>query len=380
MHTDMQTVRPEIHERYYKVFTYQPVDRVTDMEFGFWPQTIRRWLGEGLPLELTPEQTNQMFNSHLNRFFGSDEWGHGFSAIRQMIPPFEEEVLERKAESVIKRGADGIVAEWFPPESPNASIPNYIEFPVKTPGDWKQLKRRYRLDDPARHVNAKTIQALREARDAGTCIGFSHTGFYGQLRHWLGTENLSYAFYDYPAMIHEMVDLWSELAFVQLRELPDDIVIDSVNWWEDLAGRQGPLVSPKHFHEFMLPGYRKVMDEARRRGCAFATVDSDGNPHDLIHLWLEVGVNVMHPMEVAAGVDPFAWRREFGRELRLRGGIDKREIAKGVNAIDAELERIAPLIDGGGYIPHLDHLVPPDISYDHYCCYRERKRALIGKT
>ena len=372
-------VRPGVVDRYYKVFTHQPVDRVTDMEFGYWPQTIRRWLGEGMPLEMTLEETNRMFNRKLNAHFGLDTWGHGFGAVSRMIPAFEEEILERKAESVVKRTAEGIVAEVFPPESPHASIPHYIEFPVKTADDWKALKARYRLDDPQRHIGDEAIAGLRRARDGGTCIGFSHSGFYGQLRYWMGMENLSYAFYDEPAMIHEMVDVWSELAASQLRALPDDIVVDSVNWWEDMAGKNGPLVSPAQFREFLLPGYRKVMTEAHRRGCAFATVDCDGNPHDLIPLWLEVGVNVMHPLEVAAGVDPFAWRREFGRELRLRGGIDKRQIAKGPRAIEAELSRIAPLLEQGGYIPHLDHLVPPDIGYGDYCHYRQMKCRLIGK-
>ena len=80
-----------------------------------------------------------------------------------------------------------------------------------------------------------------------------------------------------------------------------------------------------------------------------------------------------------AGCDPFAWRREFGREMRMRGAIAKTPIAVGGSAIDRELERVRPLLDGGGFIPHLDHLVPPDISYDNYRHYLDRKRKMIGK-
>jgi uroporphyrinogen decarboxylase len=87
----------------------------------------------------------------------------------------------------------------------------------------------------------------------------------------------------------------------------------------------------------------------------------------------------MFPLEVAAGVDPYAWRREFGRELRLKGGIAKRPLVEGGRAIDRELERIRPLLEQGAYIPHLDHLVPPDIPYAHYVEYLEKKRRLIGK-
>jgi uroporphyrinogen decarboxylase len=95
--------------------------------------------------------------------------------------------------------------------------------------------------------------------------------------------------------------------------------------------------------------------------------------------WLEEGVNIMFPLEVGAGADPRAWRKEFGKALRLRGGIAKEPLVRGKAAIDTELDRVRPLLEQGGYIPHLDHLVPPDIPYSNYCYYLERKRKLIGK-
>lgn len=58
---------------------------------------------------------------------------------------------------------------------------------------------------------------------------------------------------------------------------------------------------------------------------------------------------------------------EFGMDLRLRGGIAKDPLVKGGKAIDKELERIRPLLEQGGYIPHLDHLVPPNVPYRNCC-------------
>jgi uroporphyrinogen decarboxylase len=181
-------------------------------------------------------------------------------------------------------------------------------------------------------------------------------------------------------MIHDMVETWTELMLDQVNQLPPDIPIDSVQWWEDMASRNGPFVSPKMFREFLQPCYHAVMQAVKKRGCAIGLVDCDGNPHDIVANWLEEGVNIMFPLEVAAGVDPYGWREEFGMELRLRGGVDKRQLAIGREAIEAELERLKPLLEQGGFVPHLDHLVPPDISYDNYCYYVEQKRKLIGKT
>lgn len=372
-------MRPEIGDRFYRTYTYQDVDRVPDLEFGYWPQTIRRWIRQGLPLKLSPEETQQMFLRKLDDFFGFEHEGCDVPLYMGMNPPFEEEIFERRDASVIMQTSDGILAERFLHDAEESSIPHFMRFPVETPDEWGEMKERYRLDDPARRVPDSAIEAARRARDAGQAVRASFDGFYGQLRHWMGLEHLSLAFFDYPDMICDMVEHWSDLILDQLRQLPGDVVIDQVDWWEDMAGRNGPLMSPEMFRQFLQPGYRKVMTEALRRGCALSQVDSDGNPHEIVANWLKEGVNIMFPLEVAAGVDPYAWRREFGRDLRLRGGIAKAPLVEGGTAIDREVERIRPLLEQGGCIPHLDHLVPPDIPYKHYCEYLDKKRKLIGR-
>ncbi len=369
-----------LQDRYYRVFMNQPVDRVPDVEFGYWPQTIRRWLTEGLPAEYESEK-NAMFSGKLDRFFGFDQPQHHGIPVRTHIHPcYQEEVLEKKGHSVVIRDRDGIVAERYQSDVDESSIPHYLRFPVETPSDWEGVKERFKLDDPERLLRPDEATAIRTASLRGdTMMTVGLVGFYGQLRNWMGMENLSCAFYEYPDMIHDMVEHWTELIVRQLKALPPDVRIDHVSWWEDMASKNGPLVGPEMFREFLQPGYHRVMTEAHRRGCRISIVDCDGNPHDIVANWMEEGVNIMFPLEVSAGVDPYAWRREFGMELRLRGGIGKAPLVQGGKAIDAELERIRPLLDQGGFIPHLDHLVPPDISFKNYCDYLDKKRKLIGK-
>jgi uroporphyrinogen decarboxylase len=371
--------RSEVIDREYRVFTYQRVDRVPDVEFGYWPQTIRRWLKEGLPVEMESEK-NQMFSGKLDRYFGFEEWDSVRLDLRTfMNPPFAEEVLETKENGhVVMRGTDGVVAERYQNESDDSSIPHFIRFPVETPADWKAMKERFRFDDSARRITEADIAAVRREM-ATKVVRFHQVGIYGQLRNWMGMENLSYAFYEEPAMVHDMAEHWGELIARQIESLPQDIRIDRVLWWEDMASKNGPLVGPAQFREFLQPAYRRVMQAAKRRGYVLGMVDCDGNPHDLVPNWMEEGVNIMFPLEVTAGVDPFAWRKEFGMDLRLRGGIGKQPLVRGGVAIDRELERIKPLLEQGGYIPHLDHLVPPDISLKNYMDYLDKKRKLIGK-
>lgn len=117
-------------------------------------------------------------------------------------------------------------------------------------------------------------------------------------------QNLSFAFYDYPEMVHEMVAHWAGLCAWQIEQLPSDVVIHRVDWWEDMASKNAPLVSPKVFREFLQPGHNRVMTAAKQRGCILGMVDCDGNPHDIVANWLEEGVNIILPLEVAARAHP----------------------------------------------------------------------------
>jgi uroporphyrinogen decarboxylase len=373
-------MRTNVTDRYYRTVTYQSVDRVPDIEFGYWPQTIRRWVKEGMPLELTPEEQNQMFLGKLDDFLGFDRGEHdGLGVNVGLNPWFEEVIIEKRENSTIVRDFQGCTAERFLHDQDDSSIPHFIKFAVETPDDWKALKERLVIDDPVRKFTPEYYDQIRKSAAAGKMITCWCPGPYGWLRGYIGFENLSIAFFEYPDMIHDMVDHITELTLHLIRHMPPDLPVDRSFWWEDMACKNGPLVGPKMFREFLQPCYHKIMKELRKHGMAIGIVDCDGNPHDIVANWLEEGVNIMFPLEVAAGCDPYAWRKEFGKEMRIRGAIGKAPLVEGGKAIDRELERIKPLLDQGGVIPHLDHLVPPDISYKNYREYLDKKRKLIGK-
>ena len=106
-------------------------------------------------------------------------------------------------------------------------------------------------------------------------------------------------------------------------------------------------------------------------------MDSDGDASLLLPLWLEAGINGFLPMEVAAGMDPRVVRKRYGRNLRLMGGLDKRTLLQSRAAVDRELESKVPeLIAGGGYIPHLDHVIQWECPLEAYQYYRRRLNEL----
>jgi uroporphyrinogen decarboxylase len=136
-----------------------------------------------------------------------------------------------------------------------------------------------------------------------------------------------------------------------------------------MAFKGHAMVSPDATREFLLPAYRRWGEIVRGAGCPIYAMDSDGYIGDLIPIWLEAGINVCDPIEVAAGNDLPELRAAFGRSMAYRGGIDKRAIAKGGAAIEAEIQRLRPVIRDGGYIPGCDHGVPADVHWPDYVRY-----------
>ena len=176
-----------------------------------------------------------------------------------------------------------------------------------------------------------------------------------------------------------MVEFIVELILKVTEKARKDIQFDYFNFSEDFAGRSGPLLSPETFKKYLFKGYRKIIDAFQKDGIKYFWLDSDGDTRPLIPLMLEAGITCHWPLEQASDMDPIALRQEYGRDLVLCGGIDKRELSKGKKDIEREVyAKIPPLLTSGGYIPHVDHAFPPDISYENFQYYMELKRKLIS--
>ena len=155
--------------------------------------------------------------------------------------------------------------------------------------------------------------------------------------------------------------------------------MDRVRISEDMAYKAHSMISPAMVRKFFLPSYCRWVSELRDAGCPLIGVDSDGYIAELIPLWIEAGINVCEPIEVAAGNDIVAYRKHFGRQMAYLGEIDKRAIAGGGEALEAEVRRVVPpLLKEGGFIPGCDHGVPPDISWKNYVAYSRRLAHLCG--
>jgi uroporphyrinogen decarboxylase len=121
-----------------------------------------------------------------------------------------------------------------------------------------------------------------------------------------------------------------------------------------------------------------MIEYFKSKGVRYVIIDSDGNTEPLLTQMMDAGVDGIWPLERASDdTDPAFLRQKYGKSLRLWGAVDKRELAKDKAAIDAHLRTFIPLIEEGGFIPTVDHLVSPDVSYENFLYYMARKQDLL---
>jgi len=362
-------------ERFTATMTFKKPDRIPFTPGGGRESTLKAWHSQGLPEDVSD------YHAYIRQLIGmapeeiGDEPRPNLFADTRMIPTFEEKVIERRERSLVVQDWKGNICE-ISDEFDVTYLRNAIDFvtrkwikcPVESREDWRDMKRRYDADDPARFPEDFADNARKAA--GRTYVGvISFSGPFWQLREWLGFEGLCMMFLDNPDFVHEMVDFWSDFVAEILERTFEHYVPDHMIVNEDMAYKEKPMIGPDMCREFLAPCWRKWTDLARSAGVPVLDVDSDGHAGELIPVWIEAGFNANSPQEVAAGNDLPAYRRTFGTKMAYRGGVDKRAMAKGGDVIKQEIDRVRPVIDAGGYIPGCDHGVPADVSWPDFVDY-----------
>jgi len=362
-------------ERFLATMNYQQRDRCPMWDFGFWDETLLRWHAEGLPDEIDD-------NGKAARFFGMDSEGGGCDIHAELMPAFEPKVIREDADYRWQRRADGVVEKWH---KHSTTIPEPTEFLLKGRDTWPDYLRRLDPNAPGR-VPPEFTKQLARHRDAERTgpVSIWAGSLYGRLRDWMGVSALSLLLYDDRRLVEEMVEALATSVLATLGSAleiakKEGVTFDYAAMWEDICFNRGPLISPQMFREICGPWYRRITDLLHSYGVKIVQLDCDGRIDELVPIWLDNGVNCMFPLEVGDWADPLALRKKWGRGMLLRGGFDKHILARGPEAILAEVRRLTPLVEEGAFIPHCDHRVPPDVSLANYVCYIEEAKRVWGR-
>ena len=349
-------------ERFHEMMSFGDPDRPPYHEMGAWPEAYDRWYEEGYPKR-----------ADYHTYFGFD----GFEQLgveTDILPVFKEEIIEETDNHIIKIDWRGVKVKLV---KGSRCIPYFYGFPVHDRESFRNFKKRLDPTSPSRYpiLWDKHLEKLKN-RDYPVFIGTGRTfGFFGPIREWMGVEKLCMTFYDDPGWVHEMMDFYADFIIELTKPFLEQVTPDWIQFFEDMAYRGGSMISPKLFREFMIKPYQRVLDHFRKYNVPFFMIDCDGQVNELVPLFIELGIHGMYPFEVQAGMDILKVRSEYGKNLVIWGGLDKRKLFYSKKEIDEELEAKLPkMLELGGYVPMMDHDPPPDISFENMCYFRKRIR------
>lgn len=381
-------------EIFLKIMNFEPCNRTIKWEFGYWEATLKRWYREGLPKSGSeyniigpghpigsPSWSGEIFKmeSDVQDYFGFDD---GWTAVPYdywIFPKFKEKVFYEDDIYIEYSATNGIRQRTY---KDNSSMPMFLEYPIKGRSDWEKFKEeRFNVESIDKRFKGDEDKFIEWSKGRTKVLALfdDPIGFFGSLRQLIGEKNLFMLYYDDPELIRDILEHLCRLWISMAEELTSKFDFDIAVFWEDMAGKQGSLISPSIFREFMMQQYRKLIDFTKSKGIKLFNVDSDGDVNELIPLFVEAGITSMYPFEQQAGNDIVKIRKKYP-ELGIIGGIDKNIFIKGKKDIDKELEKASYLIKKGGYIPYIDHMVPPNSPWQDFKYYRNRLNKIIDST
>ncbi|NLN89545.1 MAG: hypothetical protein GX134_05210 [candidate division WS1 bacterium] len=339
-------------------------------EFGFY--CLDRWRREGMPTDVP---LHELFQYDPPGSYGLGQLGWCEAAF---LPAFEIEVIEDRGEHEVVRDYAGRHVLYFKGRR-DGFMPEYLEHPVRDARTWEEDVK-WRLDPSSEERYSDLgprMEAAREQARRSQMISQGLIGGYMYLRSLIGPEHVLYAFHDQPALIHDCMTTWFDLADAVISRHQEHVTIDELFLAEDICYNHGPLISPAMIGEFLAPYYEQLIANVKARQIdrdrhLYLHIDTDGYAPPVMPVYKTLGMDAMSPFEVASGCDVVAVGQEHP-DVALFGGIDKRVLAQGKAAIDAMVERILPAMrERGGYIPTCDHGVPEEVPYEDYLHYRAR--------
>ncbi len=313
-------------DRFKQTMCYGTPDRVPYFEEGIRPEVLRVWRRQGMPTNLD---------------------------IKQRFPtdPRIEIELDLEPRPSFKK-------KWPTKRSDLAEFRRRLDAndSKRLPRGWRRLVRRS-SSDPA-------VRMLRVSRGLFLSMG---------VRAWDRFYQLMSLLADDPYLVRDAIAIQGEFAAALTKRVLQDIEIDAAIFSEPIGGNDRPLISPDMYDELVLSSYAPVIKVLKQHSVDTIILRTFANARILIPRLLNRGFNCLWACEV--NIDAMNYRslrNEFGRELRLIGGIDLDALRQGKDKIKQEvLANVPDLLASGGYVPLADGRVREDIPYENYVYYRE---------
>jgi uroporphyrinogen decarboxylase len=352
--TERSAMTPK--ERIRLVLDHKEPDRVP-VHDSPWGATVTRWLREGLPDGISPAD---YFGYEL-RAFGTDT-----------TPQFPVRVLEKSAEYIVETTAYGGVRKNHRDYS---TTPELIDYGIKERQDWEAAKQR--LQPSFTRVDWVSLkEAYDRASSESLYLTFDAITGYDLCQAYIRADVLLPLLITDPDWIRDMAETQADMVIEMAKVLmAQGYRFDAAFLFNDMGFRTGPFFSPRMYRSIFKPADRRLFAYFHSQGMK-VILHSCGNVKLLIPDLLDIGLDCLQPLEVKAGMDLIALKREYGPDLAFMGGIDVRTMNDpDPNVAEREIAtKFTAAKVGGGYIYHSDHSIPNNVSFAQYCRVMELVR------
>jgi uroporphyrinogen-III decarboxylase len=186
---------------------------------------------------------------------------------------------------------------------------------------------------------------------------------------------------DNPRLVETWMNIYAEFSARLVARILSEVDIDAALFSEPIGGNHGPLISPNMYSSFVLNSYQHILKVLKQFGVPTIIYRTYANTRVLLPSVFNAGFNCLWACECnPQAVDYGQIRREFGRDLRLIGGIDSDSLRKSQQEIHRAVMGIVPgLLEDGGFIPLADGRVREDVPFENYMFYRKLLESVTRK-
>ena len=333
-------------ERITRIINHKEADRVPIRDYP-WEGTIKRWEREGI-----------LAGTDYRDYFDIDK----VERIEANISPrYPKRVIEETDTYEIITTEWGVTIKYL--KQVDAS-PEFLDFKINDSAIWQDAKKLMTMDESRLDLPMLEREYPKWVADGRWIEGGFWFGF--DVAHaWMsGTETILIALMEEPEWVSDIINTYLDRSIQQFDMLWDKgFRIDSMHWYDDLGYKGTPFFSNDTYRDIIKPAHTRAVSWAHNKGIP-AHLHSCGYIMPLLPDILETGVDILNPIEIKAGMDVLALKKDYGDRLTLHGGINA-VLWDDKDAVIAEIERCIPTLkQGGGYIFASDHSIPNNVSLE----------------
>lgn len=335
-------------ERMKRMYAHQEADRVPVTD-GPWGSTVDRWHREGMPED-----------ADFHQYFGLDKFA-GVGGDNS--PQYPSTVVEKTADYVIQTSSWGVTTRSW---THAGGVPEFLDFTIVDPDSWAQAKARMkptrdRIDWAGLQKNYKGWREAGAWLTGGLFFGFDVT------HSWVvGTERTLIAMATEPEWMVDMFNTCLDVSIALLDQIWDEgYRFDEVMWYDDMGYKGHTFFSVGMYRDLLKPAHKRAADWAHAKGLN-VRLHSCGDVRTLIPDLIDLGIDMLNPVEVKAGMEPTALKAAYGDRLGFHGGLNA-VLYTEPEALWAEMRRVIPIMkENGGYLISSDHSVPDNVTLEQF--------------